>query len=226
MPTKTRVANLKRIQDIYEKLDNQTLVQEELNELVKLSSELYEKALILRFKAAEERVFGTENIKKDVPVEKGEAPKVEAKPKLDQIDFSIFEEKAPEAKPAPKAEIKQEVIEKTETIVEPVKEVKASKESHDWPKRFEKVLKEHASGLQTPLASIAGSFGLNERILYINELFDGEAEKFSACVQKLDSISDWTKCVEALTNYANGENWEMDNDTTDEFVLHVKRKYA
>ena len=230
MSTKTRIANLKRIQSIFDKLDNQTLVRQELDELVHLTTELHEKAVILRYKAAEERVFGNGDVVKKSEAKKEEEPKTVVLPDIKEIDFSIFEREEPEdkneteVKVEPESKVEPEVQE--EAVAEPEVEKMEAKDSHDWPKRFEKVLKDHESGLQTPLASIAGSFGLNERILYINELFDGEAEKFSACVQKLDSISEWSNCVVALTNYANSENWEMDNDTTDEFILHVKRKYA
>ena len=230
MSTKTRIANLKRIQSIFDKLDNQTLVRQELDELVHLTAELHEKAVILRYKAAEERVFGNGDVVKKSEAKKEEEPKTVVLPDIKEIDFSIFEREEPEdkneteVKVEPESKVEPEVQE--EAVAEPEVEKMEAKDSHDWPKRFEKVLKDHESGLQTPLASIAGSFGLNERILYINELFDGEAEKFSACVQKLDSISEWSNCVVALTNYANAENWEIDNDTTDEFILHVKRKYA
>ena len=64
MSTKTRIANLKRIQSIFDKLDNQTLVRQELDELVHLTAELHEKAVILRYKAAEERVFGNGDVVK------------------------------------------------------------------------------------------------------------------------------------------------------------------
>ena len=230
MSTKTRIANLKRIQSIFDKLDNQTLVRQELDELVHLTAELHEKAVILRYKAAEERVFGNGDVVKKSEAKKEEEPKTVVLPDIKEIDFSIFEREEPEdkneteVKVEPESKVEPEVQE--EAVAEPEVEKMEAKDSHDWPKRFEKVLKDHESGLQTPLAAIAGSFGLNERILYINELFDGEAEKFSACVQKLDSISEWSNCVVALTNYANAENWEFDNDTTDEFILHVKRKYA
>ncbi|MEJ6491233.1 MAG: hypothetical protein QNL60_02080 [Flavobacteriales bacterium] len=230
MSTKTRIANLKRIQSIFDKLDNQTLVRQELDELVHLTAELHEKAVILRYKAAEERVFGNGDVVKKSEAKKEEEPKTVVLPDIKEIDFSIFEREEPEdkneteVKVEPESKVEPEVQE--EAVAEPEVEKMEAKDSHDWPKRFEKVLKDHESGLQTPLAAIAGSFGLNERILYINELFDGEAEKFSACVQKLDSISEWSNCVVALTNYANAENWEIDNDTTDEFILHVKRKYA
>ena len=230
MSTKTRIANLKRIQSIFDKLDNQTLVRQELDELVHLTAELHEKAVILRYKAAEERVFGNGDVVKKSEAKKEEEPKTVVLPDIKEIDFSIFEREEPEdkneteVKVEPESKVEPEVQE--EAVAEPEVEKMEAKDSHDWTKRFEKVLKDHESGLQTPLAAIAGSFGLNERILYINELFDGEAEKFSACVQKLDSISEWSNCVVALTNYANAENWEFDNDTTDEFILHVKRKYA
>ncbi len=87
MPITERLYNVKRILELYEQLDRESLSAQELEELVQLSNELYEKALILRFKAAEERIFGPNGEKNTK-----EVPSVEvAESSIDEIDFSIFE---------------------------------------------------------------------------------------------------------------------------------------
>ncbi len=248
MPITERLYNVKRILELYEQLDRESLSAQELEELVQLSNELYEKALILRFKAAEERIFGPNGEKNTK-----EVPSVEvAESSIDEIDFSIFEKiEESEEEPIELAEENQDRVHEAEvslfelrieevTLVEEIVVVAEEEQtvsvdatiieemesSNQWISFFEKVLKDHASGLQTPLTALAGSFGLNERILYINELFDGEAEAFSNLIQKMDKIGDWRSCSAALSAVAEESNWEMDNDVTGEFVLHVKRKYV
>ncbi len=245
MPTTERLYNVKRILELYEKLDRESLVAQELEELVQLSSALYEKALILRFKAAEERIFGPNGEKNKL--EAVAEPKVELPSEIGEIDFSIFE-KAEEEIESPEIlfEADEQVVEATEDVQdEPAivhieekieeevdetptipEETSEKKDSNDWASFFEKVFKDHATGIQTPLHALAGSFGLNERILYINELFDGQAEKFSEFIQKMDKLENWLSGAEVLSRTADQWNWEKDNDVTGEFILHVKRRYA
>ena len=103
MHMSTRLATVIRIHEIYEKLDQQTLVSGELDELVQLSSELYEKALILRFKAAEERVF--ENKKAVETANEVVGIQEVSEDEIKELEFDIFE---------PMREIKE-----IETAVEP-----------------------------------------------------------------------------------------------------------
>lgn len=238
MPTSARLATIKRIQEIYTKLSNAALVSEELEELVRLTSDLQESAIILRYKAAEERVFENETIEvpEEVETPKQEeiveeiTPEPEIKEKPSEIDFSIFDK--------PEDEITEVVSEKVEETfdfdnkveaVESVPEeiiVEAPVNDVNWYSYFEKVLKDHSTAIQTPLSALAGSFGLNERILYINELFAKEAEVFSELIQKLDGVGDWNNCVNVLSSEAESRGWDKENDTTGEFILHIKRRYA
>lgn len=237
MPTSVRLATIKRIQEIYTKLSNEALVSEELEELVGLTSDLQESAIILRYKAAEERVFENETIEAPVVVEtpieevvEEVAPELEEKEKPSEIDFSIFDKPEEEI-----AEVVSEKAEETFDFDNKVEEVETVSEETkvevpindvNWSSYFEKVLKDHSTAIQTPLSALAGSFGLNERILYINELFAKEAEVFSELIQKLDGVGDWNNCVNVLSSEAESRSWNKENDTTGEFILHIKRRYA
>jgi hypothetical protein len=257
MPTTARIAMIKRIEEIYSKLKQEALVSNELEELVQLTAKLHESAVILRYKAAEERVFDKklETIEKAEKSAKPENREVEAET---VIDFSVFDETEEEVKDDTKVEeektveietpielnfdneieeekesVQQEAAEpevKIEEVIEKASEpepvVQAKEEKGDWAVYFKKIFQEHSTGLQTPLSSLAGSFGLNERILYINTLFDSEAEQFSETIQKLDGIKDWNACVPVLSKFAEERNWDKADDTTGEFILHVKRRYA
>jgi len=247
-----RIELLKRIQEIYTKLENNSLESSEIDELVDLSNNLYERALVLRYKVAEQRIFG-ENIAQttntDSTDDLSEVNILESQIS-EAIDFSIFEnqeEKILESEAEKNelesatesietelnftgsSEIEVEEVPEMDIEMKEEKEVVPSQNSNnstEWDSYFSKVLADHSTGIQKPLMSLAGSFGLNERILYINELFNGEAEKFSDAILSLDKIQDWNSCKNSLGNLANEENWEKEIDTVGEFVLHVYRKHA
>lgn len=259
MPTTARIATIKRIEEIYAKLKHEALVAEELDELVQLAGKLYESAIVLRYKAAEERIFEVKNDGIEESIAPVEATREDANYET-AIDFSVFDETEDELEEVASEEIvaettvvseapiqldfdnetsEEEVIDEIESEAEeeaeaeeesqvtPREEQEAPKpQNNEWSSYFDKVLRDHSSGLQTPLSSLAGSFGLNERILYINTLFESEAEQFSETVQKLDSIPDWTTCVPVLAKLAEERSWDKEDDTTGEFILHVKRRYA
>jgi hypothetical protein len=243
---------LKRIEEIYKKLENHSLESSEIDELVDLSNNLYERALVLRYKVAEQRIFGenkrqTINSIADSTDDLAEV-NISESVISEAIDFNVFgsqEEKILEYETVemePKiqttemildfsdsAEIEAEEVNRED--IEPLEEkevvpVQIHYEPKEWDSYFSKVLADYSTGIQKPLMSLAGSFGLNERILYINELFSGEAEKFSAAVLSIDKLEDWNSCKNALGTIANEQNWEKEIDTVGEFVLHVYRKYA
>jgi len=75
------------------------------------------------------------------------------------------------------------------------------------------------------LTSLVGSFGLNERLLYINELFDGSSEAFSDAVKYLDNRANLEDAASAVENYATKFNWDLDSETVEEFIQKLCRRY-
>lgn len=265
-----RIEVLNRIREIYDRLENESLEPQEIEELVDLSNNLYERALILRYKVAEQKIFGENNDLNTAEIaDKADEVSIEL-PKetapTPTIDFSIFEEKierveekltVPE-KEEPIFELSMdepailfqsaETVEENETEkIEPIEEqlilvqeetvipeeepapvtpAETNSNQDNWSVYFEQVLNMRGSGLQTTLHALSGSFGLNERILYINELFNGEAENFSNAIIEMDKIMDWATCKTSLNRLANQQGWEKESETVGEFVLHVRRKYA
>ena len=76
------------------------------------------------------------------------------------------------------------------------------------------------------LDTLIGSFGLNERLQYINELFNGSSEHFSEAVKIIDNQSNIEEALLKTSVYANQFNWENDSETVEEFVIKIKRRYA
>ena len=121
--------------------------------------------------------------------------------------------------------------------VEPVQdEDDLEEEIHEEPQRIgDRAIKEkslndiHSNGSNklenklsnSPVSSLQGAIGINDRYIYIRELFDGSAESFSKAVAELDRLQNIREAVAYLQqNY----KWKK-NDTSLKFVNLVKRRF-
>ncbi|MBW6537462.1 MAG: hypothetical protein K0B11_20810 [Mariniphaga sp.] len=72
-----------------------------------------------------------------------------------------------------------------------------------------------------PVSSIQSAIGINDRFLYIRELFDGDNQKFLESVKALDSKQNINEAVDYLRN---NFRWKR-NETSLKFVNLVKRRF-
>lgn len=77
-----------------------------------------------------------------------------------------------------------------------------------------------------PLDSLIGAFGLNERLRFINDLFDGSSEKFSDAIKALDSQSDLDTARTKVAGYAEENEWDPEEEVVAEFMNYLNRRYA
>jgi len=107
---------------------------------------------------------------------------------------------------------------KEESSVEPVKEINdavASSETSLADKLRSKSIKK-----------LADSIALNERFLYSNELFNGNMEAFKRALNELDHIAskeDAQRYIELQLKVEN--NWSLESDTVQSFILLVERRF-
>ncbi len=76
------------------------------------------------------------------------------------------------------------------------------------------------------LPTLIGAFGLNERLLYINELFDGSSESFSDAIKHLDTRSNLSETTAFIEEIAEKFNWDIESETVEEFIQKLCRRYA
>jgi len=171
-------------------------------------------------------------VQTEVENEEVETPEVESSLKQDIVNENPVPE--PEVEPTPIEETEMETVEVFEEkeLVEVEEEVSENEE----PKRLgdsflkEKSLNDSLSGVShklenklsnTPVSSLQGAIGINDRYIYIRELFDGNADKFSSAVGDLDRLQNIEEAVSYLQqNY----KWKK-NDTSLKFVNLVKRRF-
>jgi hypothetical protein len=77
-----------------------------------------------------------------------------------------------------------------------------------------------------PLESLIGAFGLNERLRFINDLFDGSSEKFSDAIKALDTQSSLDNARTKVAGYAEENEWDPEEEVVAEFMNYLNRRYA
>jgi len=79
-----------------------------------------------------------------------------------------------------------------------------------------------------PLETLIGSFTLNEKLQFINELFGGSSEAFTSGVKTLDSQASMSGAREIIAHISLQNNWDFNNsiEIIDDFMLKICRRYA
>jgi len=73
-----------------------------------------------------------------------------------------------------------------------------------------------------PVKDVRSAISLNDRILFIRELFGSDAEKFQTVVERVNAMSELDEVLEML----QGEcpEWDMNSDTVYRFMMAVRRR--
>lgn len=231
----------KRIQAIEEfsnRLDRGELSIDELVKLESLTRELYERTVILKYKAFENKVKPVDLVENVVqePVQVEEVVETQKVIQLEEadeptIDFSIFdspqndevEEKVSEVE---EMQFEAEIEPAKEPIVEPeIEQTQASNVS------FWEQLNINNNSLSTQfegakLDTLVGAFGLNEKLRFINDLFDGSSESFSEAIKVLDSQSNLDSAKIKSSELAAKHGWDAEEEAVVDFMMMVNRRYA
>ena len=244
---------LNAIQQLIAKLNKSPLSQDELEELVNGTRELYERSVILQYKAFEEKVFGQREIPQAIevtsaPVEEmiaDESIPVAEEQQEEQVeeetpafDFSLFDDvEEPQNTPImPEPEV-EEHFSASHTVTENegfreehivVEQVKTTVQGDLSPlvAAFQREIQQ-MSGFSAPrLDTLVGSFGLNERLQFINELFGGSSEAFAEAIKQLDTAQDLNDALRLSAGFAVLNHWDQESETVHDYLTKLKRRYA
>jgi hypothetical protein len=77
-----------------------------------------------------------------------------------------------------------------------------------------------------PLETLIGSFTLNERLQFINELFEGSSDSFSSAVKKLDVLDGLDAARNVVGEFALSNDWDLESEIVEDFLVKICRRYA
>jgi len=136
-----------------------------------------------------------------------------------------------------KEDLQEDALEKE--IIAELKEIEntandsaeTSKEiTEDASSLFPKLMKIEKSIAQNyqvmTLETLIGSFTLNERLQFINELFDGSSDLFSSAIKRLDALDNRDSARSVIAEYAAENNWDLDSEVVEDFMLKICSRYA
>ena len=195
-----------------ENKDIEIIFEEETNDIAEDS--------IIRFD-----LFATPEIESEVE-EDEVLPEVE-----NEIEQSIEEDILPEIE-IKEEELVEENLDSEEEIENTANDsAETSKEiAEDASSLFPKLMKIEKSIAQNyqvmTLETLIGSFTLNERLQFINELFDGSSDLFSSAIKRLDALDNRDSARSVIAEYAAENNWDLDGEVVEDFMLKICSRYA
>jgi len=253
MELKTYKEQILKVKNLIEKLEQGELSTSELTDLELNTRLLHERSIILKYNALAPNSNRFKEEKKEVEKEKEEkidAPfdwnpsaeevsENEPLQKLEEIiekeleaqSETIIELTEEEMKVETPPSIQEIMNDLTEEVIEELREIEktdtpapADAANDDFVSKLD--LSAHSFTMGTKLDSLIGAFGLNEKLRFINELFDGSSDAFNDAIKSLDAKSNLQEAYASINNLASQNSWESDEESVLEFVSFVNRRYA
>jgi hypothetical protein len=221
-----------------EKLEKGELQASGLPELVEESRELYERLVVLRYKAMERSLIGESQAK---PVVKEEERPVTpfkinvAKPTENTQQISILdmenevkkEEPQPEISIAPKVEVKEEIKAPVSVEVPLVQQNAMPSSLNEKLQQSQQQKTSLAEKLQKkPISDLKTAIGLNQKFLFMNDLFEGENAAYNEALNLLNNFSSMDDAKNYLLTLGTKYNWDLESDSVVQFTDLVERRYT
>jgi hypothetical protein len=132
----------------------------------------------------------------------------------------ILEEDEEAQNVEPESFIEETPIEVPQTNYEP----QFSADQPIWMAEMEANIRDNRSIF--PLETLAGAFTLNEKLQFINELFDGSSDDFSSSVKQLDQLANMDAARNMLAELSQSFNWDTESEIVEDFLYKICRRHA
>ena len=176
----------------------------------------------------EEDLFEQEDEEEAIEEEASEEETIEQELiEEETIVENLFEEVEEEDEEAIGEEtIEEETIEQvvTEQAAPSSWEPEFSGDQPIWMAEMEANIRDNRSVF--PLESLIGAFTLNEKLQFINELFDGSSDDFSSNVKQLDQLASIDAARNMIAELADTFSWDKESEIVEDFIYKICRRYA
>jgi hypothetical protein len=168
------------------------------------------------------------------------APVVEL-PKVEEPAETSAPEPVEAVEPAPVMEAEPEIVEPVMEVVPAKEEIPAEPVAEEEPAVAAPVADEapaqqdifapapaaEKKSLNDRLAGNVLKFGLNDRIGFVKDLFDGSQEDFNRVVSQLNTLSNLNEAMEFIHTHISGEyGWDQKEETAARFIAAVEQKFS
>lgn len=168
------------------------------------------------------------------------APVVEM-PKVEEPAETSAPEPVEAVEPAPMMEAEPEIVEPVMEVVPAEEEIPAETVAEEEPAMAAPVADEapaqqdifapapaaEKKSLNDRLAGNVLKFGLNDRIGFVKDLFDGSQEDFNRVVSQLNTLGNLNEAMEFIHTHISGEyGWDQKEETAARFIAAVEQKFS
>lgn len=147
----------------------------------------------------------------------------------EENNHPTFEEHVFETKIEPTFELPEEPqapVQSASFVEQTVRIENPAPAHHENTEIFNQLLNtDHSIGSRIKLQTLVGSFGLNDKLQCIRELFQGSSEAFNSALETLDQQADFTSAKRVMAGYAKHYNWSLESNLTAQFVQKVERRF-
>ncbi len=113
------------------------------------------------------------------------------------------------------------------TVYQLEEEEVPSQEVAHQERMVDEAIKGESKSLNERLAGDALKFGLNDRIGFVKDLFDGSAEDFNRVVSQLNSLGSLSEAQEFLNTHVVPEyDWAANEETAERFMAAVEQRFG
>jgi len=145
---------------------------------------------------------------------------------------SAFQEVEPGEPIQDEEPFEEEIEEPIHTFEDPIQETEAptpwepqfSADQPIWMAEMEANIRDSRSVF--PLESLIGAFTLNEKLQFINELFEGSSDDFSTNIKQLDQLASMDAARNMLAELAQTFNWDTESEIVEDFIYKICRRHA
>ena len=175
--------------------------------------------------AQEEEIVNEEWQEEEEVEEIEESIQTFEEPIQEEVEESILEEEEIEEPIQEEAVANQENISFEEETEAPTPwEPQFSADQPIWMAEMEANIRDSRSVF--PLESLIGAFTLNEKLQFINELFEGSSDDFSTNIKQLDQLGSMDAARNMLAELAQTFNWDTESEIVEDFIYKICRRHA
>lgn len=78
-----------------------------------------------------------------------------------------------------------------------------------------------------PIDNLKKNLSINQRFMFVNQLFAGDAEAFAQAVDRIDALQKWKEAQDIIEKeFASRHDWDMESEEVLEFLEMVERRFA
>lgn len=229
-------------------LEGGALNVEQLEEVLQDARELHERIAILQYMSILPK---EENTKTTVEINVEKVPSPAKKPMNFQFAFdesepiaptnqtnlldAIQEEEVPmpvsssktesESLPDPVSVETENEKQTSETLNKKLEDNQTESLNDKFSEQSEKVsLADRLS--KKPIPDLVKAIGLNQKFLFMNDLFEGENNHYNEAINNLNNFASFIEADEYINTLKARHNWENTSNTVKEFVELIERRYS